>query len=268
MNHYLNSKRNHHRHQNRNLSLVLILITVLFWSPSLLAFQLTTLGPGLEFGQWQEKSLNAVVYVLRVDLKQNRITPIDSRDFNKKLMSVQEMAQQSGALSVINANFFDRSHHPLGLILKDGKILNGFHPTPWYAAFLTKGSRAQIRKAFAKDQIAGFENGVQAGPRLITGGDIPKLKNETSPKSAVGLDAQGRVYLIAVSGAVEISQFARYLAIPVQKGGLGLHHALNLDGGSSTQFYLGVDGRVVSLPGFTKVPVGLGVFPKGNKAQS
>lgn len=174
------------------------------------------------------------------------------------------MAKQSGAVAVINANFFDPSNRPLGLVLKEGRVLNGFHPTQWYAAFLTRNGKAQITKAFEKTHIRGFENGIQAGPRLVSSGRTPKLKNESSPKSVVGIDEAGLVWLIAATGPVEISQLARWLAKPTAKGGLGLPNALNLDGGSSTQFYLKAGKQEVSAPGLSWIPVGLGVFPRKN----
>lgn len=238
-------------------------VSLILWSPPLFSFQLTSLQPGLEYGHGYEITLSSEIYALRVDLKKFSLKPVDAREFKKKSMSVSEMAKLSGALAVINANFFDPSDRPLGLVLKEGKILNGFHPTKWYAAFLIRNSKALISKAFEKNQIQSFENGIQAGPRLVTQGRVPKLKNESSPKSLVGIDDQGLVWLIA-TGPVEISQLARWLAKSASDGGLGLPHALNLDGGSSTQLYLKAGKQEVSIPGLSWVPVGLGVFPRRN----
>jgi uncharacterized protein YigE (DUF2233 family) len=228
----------------------------------LLAYQLTTLQPGLEFGHWSETTLASDVYTLRIDLKKYALQPVDARQFKKNVMSVSEMAKQSGALAVINANFFDPSNRPLGLVLKDGTLLNSFHPAKWYAAFLTRNATAKIFKAFDENQIKGFQNGIQAGPRLVVSGKVPKLKNESSPKSAIGIDGDEKVWLITAYGSVDIGQLARWLAKSPDQGGLGLHYALNLDGGSSTQFYLKSGSQEVSVPGLHWVPVGLGVFPK------
>lgn len=147
-------------------------------------------------------------------------------------------------------------------MLRDGKILNGFHGTSWWASLLIKGNQARIAKVFEKSKLGGYQQGIQAGPRLIVGGVPPKLKKEASPKSAIGIDKQGRVILAATLGRVDISDLAELLARPPNKGGLGLIQALNLDGGSSTQFFLHSGDRQIYLPGLTKVPVGLGVFPK------
>ncbi|MDX1387381.1 MAG: phosphodiester glycosidase family protein [bacterium] len=241
----------------------LLYFLVLFWTcPPLHAQQFQQLIPGLEYGTWSPPTLKINLHLLRIDLTQLQLIPIDGRQLGRTAMTVKEMGRETGALAVINANFFNGLNKPLGLVLKEGKILNPFHPTRWWASFLTKGAQAKILKAFEKTQIRGFENGIQAGPRLVVAGRSPKLKEKSSPKSAIGIDAKGRVLLLVSQENVEINSFARILATPLKEGGLGLKHALNLDGGSSTQFYLKAGSKEVWLPGLSKVPVGLGVFPK------
>ena len=245
-------------------ALTLILLT-LFLLPHL--SQATTpdfqiIEPGLEYAKLTPKELGKTLHVLRVDLKNFSLQPIDARKLGSSVLSVKDMASKTKALAVINANFFDKTNRPLGLILKDGKILNGFHPTRWYAAILFSKNRAKITKAFKKSQIKGYPNGLQAGPRLVIWGKTPKLKNESSPKSAVGIDSKGRVLLIASTGNIEIGNLARYLAKPTSKGGLGLSNAMNLDGGSSTQLFIKAGNINENISGLNRVPVGLGVFKK------
>lgn len=223
------------------------------------------LADGLEYSIWKPSGLSVRLHLLRVDLKKLQIIPIDARVLGSPIMNVQEMGKKTGALAVLNANFFDTHNRPLGLVLQDGKIKNGFHPTQWYAAFLIKNNRAKVLKVFEKSQVRGYQSGIQAGPRLVVAGKIPKLKNKNSPKSVVGIDRQGRVLLIASEGSLEIHQLAELLAKPTAQGGLGLSSALNLDGGSSTQFYLNAGGKSVYQPGLTGVPIALGVFNRKGK---
>jgi uncharacterized protein YigE (DUF2233 family) len=223
------------------------------------------LADGLEYSIWQPPGTPVRLHLLRVDLKKLRIIPIDARVFGSPLLNVREMGKKTGALAVLNANFFDTDNRPLGLVLQNGKIKNGIHPTQWYAAFLIKNNKAKVLKVFKQSQVRGYQSGIQAGPRLVVAGKIPKLKNKKSPKSAVGIDRQGRVLLIASEGSLEIHQLAELLARPTAQGGLGLSHALNLDGGSSTQFYLNAGGKSVYQPGLTGVPIALGVFTRKGK---
>lgn len=240
----------------------LFALTALFLWPTLVLADFQSLQPGLEYQELALAQDGITLHLLRVDLKKYSIKPIDGRNLGKTSLTVKEMAQKQGAIAVINANFFDPEKKPLGLILLDGKIKNAFHPTSWWASFLTKGTQARITKVFSPEKVKGYQQGIQAGPRLIVNGRPPKLKKEASAKSAIGIDPQGRVLLIATSGPVEIGTLANFLARSKKEGGLGLTQALNLDGGSSTQFFLKTADKEVYLPGMTRVPVGLGIFSK------
>lgn len=68
-------------------------------------------------------------------------------------------------------------------------------------------------------------------------------------RSAIGLDAAGRVLLIASQGGLSLAAFAEWLAQPVAEGGVGCVDAMNLDGGPSTQ---------LAVPGVLEV---LGAYP-------
>jgi len=243
-------------------SLFLVFALLGFAHPAWANFQ--TLQPGLDYQEIPLENSGTTLHVLRIDLNHFTIKPIVVGSAGSTALTVKEMAGKAGAVAVINANFFDPDKKPLGLVLRDGKILNGFHATSWWASLLIKGNQARITKVFEKSKLSGYEQGIQAGPRLIVGGAPPKLKKEASPKSAIGIDKKGRVVLAATLGRVEISELAELLARPQSQGGLGLTQALNLDGGSSTQFFLHSGDMQVYLPGLTKVPVGLGVFPKNS----
>lgn len=241
---------------------VIFLLIFYFWSPALSAYELTPLKPGLDYGNWSVPKLGNTLHALRIDLNKFSVRPIDARNLGSAALSAKQMGQKTKALAVINANFFDPQNKPLGLILINKKILNPPHSTRWWAALLIKGNRPLIGKVFRKAEVKGFDQGVQAGPRLVVGGHKTRLKDESSPKSVVAIDTQNRLWILATEGNTNINALALYLATPTSRGGLGLQQALNLDGGSSSQFYLKVGKRQVWVPGLIPVPVGLGVFPK------
>lgn len=240
------------------VSFFFLLISLPAWS-----LQYQALEPGLEYAVFSVPGNSQVkLHLLKVDLKNYRIQPIEAREFKAKSMTVKEMAEKTKALAVINANFFDKDKKPLGLVLKEGRIKNRFHPTYWWASLLIKGPKARIAKVFKSSEVKGYQSGVQAGPRLVISGKAPRLKNKSSPKSAVGIDPAGNLIIIASEGSLPIQELAKILAKPEAKGGIGLRNALNLDGGSSTQLYIKFSEFELSLPSLTKVPVGLGVFRK------
>jgi len=66
-------------------------------------------------------------------------------------------------------------------------------------------------------------------------------------------------------GAPEVATaFARFLADPPDKGGLGCRDALNLDGGPSTQLVAKLPTLALSEPRGWGVPNALVVVPGGN----
>ena len=66
--------------------------------------------------------------------------------------------------------------------------------------------------------------------------------------------------LVVVASKVESSAFARFLAEPSEKAGLGCSDALNLDGGPSTQLVVRLPALTLSLPGWG-VPNALVAIP-------
>jgi len=64
-----------------------------------------------------------------------------------------------------------------------------------------------------------------------------------------------------VSTKAETTAFARFLADPSEKGGVGCVDALNLDGGPSTQLAVKLPALKLSLLGRWGVPNALVVVP-------
>lgn len=225
------------------------------------ALQYRSLDKGLDYSTLQPEG-SAKLHLLKVDLKRYRIRVLDARDWKNSALPVKSFAEKSGALAAINANFFDSKDQALGLVLQEGKLKNPPKRISWWASLLIKGDRASIQKIFEKDSVLSFDNGIQAGPRLVVAGKTPKLKEEYSPKSAVGIDPKGRLVFVVSEGSIEINQLAKLLAQKEKDGGVGLQNALNLDGGSSTQFFAKAGDLSLSIPGISKVPIALGIFKK------
>ena len=104
---------------------------------------------------------------------------------------------------------------------------------------------------------------MQCGPRLVVKGEVTRLKKQYARRSCVGLDGVGRILLVATDGStMDATYLARVLAAPEEKSGLGCRDAMNLDGGGSTQLYVGYRGFRLDLRGAWPVPDGLGVFAR------
>lgn len=236
-------------------------LALIFTASTASALEYRSLEKGLDYAVLQTEATTKL-HLIKIDLSRFTVKVLDARDFKNEALAVKAFSEKSHALAAINANFFDVKNQPLGLVLQEGKLKNPPKKISWWASLLIKGNKANIAKIYEKDAVLAYENGVQAGPRLVVAGKTPKLKEEFSPKSAVGLDRKGRLVLIVSEGGIEINGFAQLLAKKEKDGGAGLFDALNLDGGSSTQFFAKVGDLNLSLPGFARVPIALGVFRK------
>ncbi len=195
------------------------------------------------------------IHALKVNLTQLQVKPI----FTPARSFVKSMAISHDALAVINANFFEPSGKPLGLLIADQAELNPFKDISWWSVLCIKNNTAQIFHAsvYQKDQC---DAAIQAGPRLVIQGAVPKLKENISKKSAVGLNAKGELVIIMTENVLPISLFAEVLRVKEAEGGFELVDVLNLDGGSSTQIYVNTTNFTLDIPNFVQVPVGLAVF--------
>lgn len=240
--------------------LSLFLFSTLFLA-KVWALDYHSLEKGLDYASLQTEN-GTKIHVLKVDLTRFQAKVLDARDLKSQTLAVKTLAEKSKALAAINANFFDGEGKPLGLVLQNGKLKNPPKKVSWWASLLLKDDSIQIEKNVGAEQSLKFQNGVQAGPRLVVNGKTLKLKEEFSPKSAVGIDRQGKLVLIATEGGIEINQFAGWLAKREKAGGAGMWQALNLDGGSSTQFFAKAGDLDLWVSGLAKVPVALGIFRK------
>jgi len=80
-------------------------------------------------------------------------------------------------------------------------------------------------------------------------------------RATISVALQRSIVILVVSTKAETASFARFLADPSEKGGLGCVDALNLDGGPSTQLVVKLPALALVLPGGWGVPNALVVTP-------
>ncbi|MBX7147774.1 phosphodiester glycosidase family protein [bacterium] len=232
-------------------------IFILFlWTPQVWAGTWQNLALGLNYQKIETGG--TVLHAFKIDPNQYTIKPVMA--LPGQINSVKTMADKNAALLVINANFFDEQGKPLGLIKKDGQVLNALKKVSWWGVMSFEKSRIRIIHTSEFADSAKVISALQAGPRLVVNGITPKIKEETSPKTAIGLTHDHQVVIVVSQSFVSINKLADLLSQPEEKGGLGLVDALNLDGGSSTQIYAKIGNFELSLPSYVELPSGLGVF--------
>jgi uncharacterized protein YigE (DUF2233 family) len=175
------------------------------------------------------------------------------------------MTHDPPARVAVNGGFFDQAGLPLGLRVAGGSVRNKLHKADWGVFFVREGVPNQVHTRDAK-KAAGAEFAIQCGPRLVQDGKPFKLKASVHRRTVIGCDAASRVYLAVTVGFVDLNALAEALAAPVAHGGLGLAHALNLDGGPSTAMFVdGADGAW-NVPGGAAVSDAVLIIPRDNKA--
>ncbi|HOF90024.1 MAG TPA: phosphodiester glycosidase family protein [Armatimonadota bacterium] len=137
--------------------------------------------------------------------------------------------------AAINANFFDESLNPIGLVITDGKtasratIPSRSRLQPWGQFLIHKGKARIITNT--RDYPQDATQGVQCGPLLVMKGTVntfPELP--IARRAGVGIDKDGRVIFAISAGSFTMAQWAACL-----QSQFGCVDALNLDGGPSAQ---------------------------------
>jgi hypothetical protein len=161
----------------------------------------------------------------------------------------------------VNASFFDEDGKAMGRVV-DGGRASSMSRLPSWGALVVDRKRARIvMGASLPKGSPGGEVVVQGLPRLVVAGRVPKLKTATATRTAVCADG-ARITLVATTSRVEIAAFARFLALPRARGGIGCKDALNLDGGPSTQLHARLPKLELDVKGGWGVPNALVVLPR------
>lgn len=181
---------------------------------------------------------------------------------------VNVWARQLGALLVVNGGYFTPENVVTGLTVVDGQLFG----TPYgdYAGMLavTPDGAASIRwlRMWPYDPTEPLQSAIQSFPILVKPGGTAGFPADgddgsVSRRTVVAQDRQGRILLvIAPRGYLSLHALAVWLA----ESDLDLDIALNLDGGTSSGFWM-ADGSLAhgtQVESLIVVPVVLGVFAK------
>jgi hypothetical protein len=171
-----------------------------------------------------------------------------------------------GALLIVNANYFDASHNPIGLVSVDGATYGASITRSDAGMFQMIGTTARVRSLYQEPYNQGehFDEAVQGFPMLVVQGQAAPafdsdLDNTPHPRTVVAQDRSGHIYVIVTSpGSASLSDMAHWLA----NSGLGIDTALNLDGGGSTFMYMATGGALSLTQGPSPVPVALAAYSR------
>jgi phosphodiester glycosidase len=172
--------------------------------------------------------------------------------------TVEQIVATYPVVVAANASFFDTDGRAMGLAVDEGRVMAPSNRRAW-GALVIDGTQGQIMLGADIQNPLDHRLIVQGLPRLLVGGKVQPLKPQVAERTAVC--AEGNIVVLVVSTRVDATAFARFLADPPDRGGLGCWDALNLDGGPSTQLVVKLPALALSLPGGWAVPNALVVAP-------
>jgi exopolysaccharide biosynthesis protein len=207
--------------------------------------------------------------VLRFDTRWVMPRVIRSGQFQLKAASARVLAEKSGALAAINANYFDEKGQPLGFLKAEAQEINR---TISKNSLLTGvfGVRSLSPFIIHRDEFQSpqADEALQSGPLLLSHSaplEVTRGAGRYSRRSVIGIDQENRL-LIAVTdsilGGLNWVELQELFSTP--KWQLQAVDLLNLDGGGSTQLYLKTANLQEMIAGTSEVPVAIGFFNKSN----
>jgi hypothetical protein len=194
-------------------------------------------------------------FKIDLDVAELRLVPAGDPSARR---TVAQIVAPYPVVVAVNASFFDKEGRAMGLAVDEGQVMASSKQRNW-GALVIDGKKGRIMLGADIQDPLAHRLIVQGIPRLLVGGNVQQLKSQIAERTAVC--AEGNVVVLVVSTKAEATAFARFLADPPDKGGLGCWDALNLDGGPSTQLVVKLPALALSLPGGWGVPNALAVAP-------
>jgi uncharacterized protein YigE (DUF2233 family) len=173
--------------------------------------------------------------------------------------------RQKGCLAGVNGGYFDPDYAPIGLLISDGKMIAPLRRVKLITGVLAASPRkVQILRTREFSQQQEFTAAVQSGPFLVDLGR-PVRGLETTRTARRTFAAIGNVNRAALGfcSNVSLAELAKILATTRLADDFRIERALNLDGGSSSAFWIAREnGSAFSIPEQKTVRDFVGVAPK------
>lgn len=172
---------------------------------------------------------------------------------------VSQIAARYNAIGGVNGGeFVDGSTTwtgmPVGLVMVDGKLINGSENTVYHVTGITYDNKlvignmnyAQAKEKNIRDCVSINKS---IGPFLIINNEaqnVSGIGGGINPRTAIGQRADGSILLLAVDGRQANSLGASFSDLQDIMFQHGAVNASAMDGGTSTQMYY--DGNIINVP--------------------
>jgi hypothetical protein len=175
-----------------------------------------------------------------------------------------QVMRQERCLAGVNGGYFDPDYAPIGLLISDGKMIAPLQRARLITGVLAASPReVQILRVREFSRQRKFNAAVQCGPFLVDlGRSVRGLeKTRTARRTFAAVGSVNRAALGFCSD-VSLAELAKILATTRLADDFRIERALNLDGGSSSAFWVARESSAFSIPEQKTVRDFVGVVPK------
>ena len=198
-------------------------------------------------------SNQAKIYAATGRASELRFRVVDNVD--RRFSSVQEAVSKSEAIAGVNGGYFQPDLTPVGLLISQGKLIHPLERAKLLSGvfFVRKQKPALVRVQHFSDAV-GISDAIQCGPFLVESGRIVAglNKRRSAPRTFVFLTRES-IWGAGICRSVTLAELSEILTIADLQPNGPITEALNLDGGSSTGFYLERGSQSISSPEWTTV---------------
>jgi uncharacterized protein YigE (DUF2233 family) len=184
-----------------------------------------------------------------------------------KSADVKTLAQKTGALAAINANYYDPKGQPLAFLKTETKVVNPrVSPAAIYSGvFGVKNGKPFLAR---RDDFvpAHADEAMQSGPLLLLNGKLQPVTgapSRPSRRALIGIDYEQRLFIAVTDkllGGLNWEELQELFTAPEWR--LQARDLLALDGGASAQLYVKTGKHEELIPGTAEVPVVIGLFAR------
>ena len=251
---------------HRYMFFYLLLVPALVFASPKPAYHWNLLMDGIVYAKYSFEAGSenrTTIHAFQIDPAKMRLDIVTADAKQPQGTTAAELTKAKKATIVINGGFFTEEHKSIGLLIQNSKTINSIHKTSWWSIFGIKGNSPFITTP--KDFTPSLEisMALQAGPRLVIDGAVPKFKEGVAARSAVGITKDGKVVLLVTSeDPISLEELAQRMKKSRYEGGLECVNAMALDGGGSTQLYAKIKKFELSVEGLSYITNGIAVFLK------
>ncbi len=211
-----------------------------------------------------EASSNATVDLALFSTKSCTLRMIDQPIAPRELAQVME---QQSCFAGVNGGYFDPDYGPIGLLIVDGRTIAPLQRARLLTGMLTASVRGvQIMRTREFSRQQKLNAAVQCGPFLV---DLDRpvrgLEGVREARRTFAAITKSDRAALGFCTEVSLADLAKILATVQIADGFKISRALNLDGGSSSAFWVRREtGKAFSIPEQKTVRDFVAVVPRAS----